>query len=116
MVGLYCARHHGGRTLCPECAALAAYAAYRLDRCPFGAEKPACADCAVHCYRAVERERMREVMRDAGPRMLLRHPVLAVFHLLDGRRTLRSRRGVGPDPATHAPAGRRFDEVRPPAR
>jgi hypothetical protein len=32
------------------------------------------------------RERVRAVMRYAGPRMLLRHPILAVLHLLDGMR------------------------------
>jgi hypothetical protein len=32
------------------------------------------------------RERIREVMRYAGPRMILRHPILAIWHLLDGRR------------------------------
>jgi hypothetical protein len=33
------------------------------------------------------RERVRTVMRYAGPRMLKRHPYLAVMHILDGRRT-----------------------------
>ena len=33
------------------------------------------------------RERVKEVMRYAGPRMIVRHPVLAVFHLIDGRRS-----------------------------
>jgi hypothetical protein len=31
------------------------------------------------------RERIRSVMRYSGPRMLLRHPVLSVWHLLDKR-------------------------------
>jgi hypothetical protein len=30
------------------------------------------------------RERVREVMRYAGPRMLLHHPWLAICHLVDG--------------------------------
>jgi hypothetical protein len=29
---------------------------------------------------------MREVMRFAGPRMLARHPFLAIMHLIDDRR------------------------------
>ena len=33
------------------------------------------------------RERVREVMRYSGPRMLWRHPVLAAAHLMDGRKT-----------------------------
>ena len=32
------------------------------------------------------RDRIRAVMRYADPRMLFRHPILAVLHLLDGLR------------------------------
>ena len=31
---------------------------------------------------------MKQVMRYAGPRMLWRHPILAIRHLLDGQRPL----------------------------
>jgi hypothetical protein len=31
------------------------------------------------------REQVRAIMRYAGPRMLLRHPVLALMHVWDGR-------------------------------
>jgi hypothetical protein len=86
MVLMYCRRHHGGAPPCPDCSALLGYANRRLERCLFGDAKPTCANCVVHCYRADMRERMREVMRWAGPRMLLRHPVLGILHLLDGRR------------------------------
>ena len=86
MMAMYCRRHHGGRSLCAECAALSGYARRRLERCVFGDEKPTCANCVVHCYKADMRERVRVMMRWAGPRMLLRHPVLGILHLLDGRR------------------------------
>ena len=89
MIAIRCAALHGGRRsrLCAECAELDAYARLRLDRCPFGPEKPTCANCQVHCYRPEMRERVREVMRFAGPRMLARHPWLALMHLLvDERR------------------------------
>jgi hypothetical protein len=87
MLELYCRHHHGASGgLCQDCAGLEGYAGRRLDRCPYGAAKPTCVNCPVHCYRTVERERMREVMRFAGPRMIWRHPVLALLHLLDGRR------------------------------
>lgn len=95
MVELYCAHHHGGDGLCAGCTALASYADYRLDRCPFGPDKPPCAECTVHCYRASEREAMCEVMRFSGPRMLLRHPLLAVLHVLDAHRKGASRQGSG---------------------
>ncbi len=87
MVRLYCRRHHGTRgDLCTECSELLEYASCRLDRCPFGPQKTTCANCPIHCYKPQMRERVKEVMRFAGPRMLLRHPLLAIRHLLDGRR------------------------------
>jgi hypothetical protein len=91
MVGIYCRDRH--RTvgaargeLCAECRGLMDYATRRLDRCIFGDDKPTCANCKVHCYTATMREQVRVVMRYAGPRMLWRHPVLALAHVLDGRR------------------------------
>ena len=88
MVRMFCRAHHraSGTALCAECAALFDYASRRLDRCVFGNAKPTCANRVVHCYSADMRERVRSVMRWAGPPMLMRHPVLALFHKLDGRR------------------------------
>jgi hypothetical protein len=86
MIRMYCRDHHAGDPLCDDCAALAGYAERRLTRCVFGVAKPTCANCTVHCYRADMRERVRTVMRYAGPRMLLRHPVLGIAHMIDGRR------------------------------
>ena len=88
MIGMYCRAHHAPADfLCPECAELLDYAVARTDRCRFGTDKPTCANCPVHCYKPAMRERVRTVMRYAGPRMLLRHPVLALLHLWDGRRS-----------------------------
>jgi len=70
MVGIYCAAHHDRR----------------LRKCPYGNEKPTCANCPVHCYKPARKEQAREIMRYAGPRMLLRHPLLAIAHQLDGFR------------------------------
>jgi len=85
MVRLYCRRHHG-RALCADCRQLTDYAQERLKRCPFQDGKTTCARCPVHCYRPEMRERVRTVMRYAGPRMIYHHPYLALRHLLDGRR------------------------------
>ncbi len=88
MVRMYC-RGHGHdclEALCADCGELMAYATRRLERCVFGDAKPTCANCVVHCYSAEMREKVRVVMRWAGPRMLLRHPILGITHLLDGRR------------------------------
>ena len=92
MVRVYCRGHgHTGRPLCPECRELMDYALGRLDRCPFGEEKATCAKCPVHCYKPAMRARVREVMRYAGPRMLLHHPVLALLHQWDAWRSRRRR-------------------------
>jgi hypothetical protein len=39
------------------------------------------------------RERVKEVMRYSGPRMTYRHPLLAFFHLIDGRKKAPARKG-----------------------
>jgi hypothetical protein len=97
LIALYCRDHHSdeergpaapaGGGLCPECAGLLAYARLRLETCRYGADKPTCANCTTHCYQPAMRERVRVVMRYSGPRMLRRHPLLAVAHLIDGHKT-----------------------------
>ncbi len=82
MIRLYCRKHEGNKELCAECAKLLEYAEKRLDRCKFGEQKPTCKRCPIHCYQPRMRERMRQVMRWAGPRMLLYHPITAIRHML----------------------------------
>jgi hypothetical protein len=87
MIGVYCRDQHGTQQgICDECQTLTAYACGRLDRCPFQEGKTTCAKCPIHCYRPVMRERMRAVMRYAGPRMMWRHPIMTALHLWDGLR------------------------------
>lgn len=83
MIDIYCREKHGKKdALCPSCQSLLDYAHTRLERCPFGENKTACADCKVHCYVPNKRHEIVDVMRFSGPRMMLRHPVLAVLHSL----------------------------------
>lgn len=91
MLRIHCRGVHGGEVrvadgLCRECAPLWGYVKERAGRCPFLEDKPTCLACTVHCYRGDLRERIRAVMRYAGPRMWWRHPVLTLFHFLEGRR------------------------------
>jgi hypothetical protein len=83
MVRIFCHDVHGSRSgqLCEPCQRLQVYADERLARCPFGPEKTTCRECRIHCYRPAERSAMKDVMRFAGPRMLGRHPWLAIRHL-----------------------------------
>lgn len=87
MLRVYCHDHHESKDeLCAECSELADYAHDRLDKCPFQEEKTTCANCPIHCYKPDRREQVRTVMRYSGPRMLYRHPILTMYHFLDGRR------------------------------
>jgi len=85
MIGLYCRKKHRSSDLCGECRELLDYALERIETCPFQGRKTTCARCPVHCYPSVMRERIRIVMRYAGPQMLFRHPALAIMHLIECR-------------------------------
>ena len=90
MIALYCRKKHRHKNgLCTECAQLRAYAEQRSDRCPFMETKTFCSNCKMHCYKPEMREQIRQVMRFAGPRMLMYHPVAAVRHLLESRKEKR---------------------------
>lgn len=81
MIVIYCRERHGSSgQLCGECEKLYRYAEQRLEHCPFGEQKPTCGSCTVHCYKSDMRQQIREVMRMAGPRMLLLHPIDALRH------------------------------------
>jgi hypothetical protein len=82
MIEIYCRRNHGAEPLCSECRNLYDYAVARLDKCPFGENKPACKNCTVHCYSPEKREKIKDVMRFSGRRMLRKHPYLTLLHLI----------------------------------
>jgi hypothetical protein len=84
MVRVYCSDHHRGPDgLCPECDKLLDYAKRRLGGCLFQEAKPVCNKCSVHCFSPKMRARVQAVMRYSGPRMLFRHPILSLRHLVD---------------------------------
>ena len=87
MIRLYCKKKHGTKKeLCADCQALCNYAMLRSDKCPFMETKTFCSNCKVHCYKADMREKVREVMRFSGPRMIFHHPVMAVLHVIESKR------------------------------
>lgn len=90
MIALYCKKkHHTKDGLCSECAALDAYARERSDKCPFMETKTFCSNCRVHCYKKDMREQIRQVMRFSGPRMIFRHPVAAISHVVETKKEKR---------------------------
>ena len=87
MIALYCRKkHHTKDGLCPECAELEAYARMRSDKCPFMETKTFCSNCKVHCYKPEMREKIREVMRFSGPRMVFSHSVMAISHVIESKK------------------------------
>ena len=87
MIKIYCNKnHHTKDTLCEECNQLNVYAKLRSDKCPFMETKTFCSNCKVHCYKPEMREKIREVMRFSGPRMMLYNPVMAIRHVIEMKR------------------------------
>lgn len=104
MIAIYCAGNHAhdehdcihdecgvrperteraecGELLCTACKELDEYAALRTRRCRRMENKISCELCQNHCYAPEMQERIREVMRYAGPRMIWHHPIAAIRHL-----------------------------------
>ena len=89
MIRIYCRAHHQTSGWCEQCAELSEYAERRLLNCPFQEQKPTCGKCTVHCYKPQMQKKIIEVMRFSGPRMMFHHPVLAIAHLADEKRSLK---------------------------
>ena len=83
MIGLYCRHKLKCNEIPLEYKELEAYAHKRLDGCKFGDKKPACKRCPIHCYRPDMRQKIRDVMRWAGPRMMIYDPIAAIKHLFN---------------------------------
>lgn len=84
MIGLYCNHSHGSgkRTLCPDCQMVLEYSLTRIDSCPHKDTKTFCSVCKTKCYTREYREKIREVMRFSGPRIVLIHPVMLISHMV----------------------------------
>jgi hypothetical protein len=84
MIHIYCRDSHSSAgSLCDECSELYEYAFRRLLNCPYQEDKPVCSECPIHCYNQEMRLRIKTVMKYAGPKMIFRHPYLAIMHLLN---------------------------------
>jgi len=84
MIRIFCCAHHRTQSelLCPACTDLWDYATERLNKCPYGENKGACSKCKIHCYKPDMRKQITDVMRFSGPKMVTKHPLLAIDHLL----------------------------------
>lgn len=87
MIHIYCQKvHKSENALCSQCSELMEYAFARSDRCPFMESKTFCSNCKVHCYKPEMRERIRQVMRFSGSRMMLYYPITAVRHIIESKK------------------------------
>ncbi len=83
MIELYCKKRLGMAEISEEYKTLQMYAHKRLDVCKFGNDKPNCKRCPIHCYKPEMREKIRAIMRWAGPRMIIYNPIAAIRHLFN---------------------------------
>jgi hypothetical protein len=68
-------------SLCAECRKLLAHAFVKRTHCPLD-PKPMCKKCPDHCYAPRYAQRMREVMKFSGRRLVLSGRLDYLFHLL----------------------------------
>ena len=83
MIELYCKHRLGLKEVNEEYKQLGEYACKRLDYCRFGEKKSVCKKCPIHCYSPMMRQKIRDVMRWVGPRMLLFDPISAIRHIFN---------------------------------
>lgn len=83
MIEIYCKKKHKCKdNLCNECKELLEYAHLRLSHCRFGDDKTTCGKCKIHCYKKDMCEKVKEVMRFSGPRLILYKPIELIKHTL----------------------------------
>ncbi|HEY5672702.1 MAG TPA: nitrous oxide-stimulated promoter family protein [Malonomonas sp.] len=66
---------------CDDCQDFLLYAIDRRLKCPLE-EKPICKHCTLHCYRPGHREKVREIMRFSGKRLIRRGRLDLLWHYL----------------------------------
>lgn len=87
MIKMYCDNNHDKiGSICSECNELTEFANERINRCVFQNDKPVCSECKIYCYRQDMRDKIKTVMRYAGPRMIFHHPIIGIRHLIDKRK------------------------------
>lgn len=82
MIQMYCKSKHQTISLCDDCKELLNYANKKLDYCKWKENKPTCKKCPTHCYKPDMKKKIKKVMRYSGPRLLLKHPILLIKHVL----------------------------------
>jgi len=85
MAMLYCKRvHKTPKPMCDRCREVYEYSVLRISSCPRKSYRGVCKGCTIHCFKDEYREEIKKIMRYSGPRLLFKHPLLAIAHVLDG--------------------------------
>jgi hypothetical protein len=83
MILYYCKKKHFSKNdLCCDCEKLIEYSWLKLDKCPYGENKPACSKCEIHCYSAPMRKKIKDIMRYSGPRTIYIYPAVSIKHFI----------------------------------
>ncbi len=82
MVKLYCRKNHKKRELCDECKEVLNCSLKRIDNCQFMETKTFCSNCKAPCYSPKMKEKVKQIMKFSGPRILFHHPLLVISHML----------------------------------
>jgi hypothetical protein len=84
MINMYCRDNHNQENApCAKCQEIYIYSCEKIRNCKLGSKKTTCAKCSIHCFKPGSRDAIRRIMRYSGPKMIFKHPVLAVCHLFD---------------------------------
>ena len=80
--GKYCNENHGtsDEKLCPKCTALLTTVMLKIQRCPYGINKPVCDNCETPCFGEEATNNFREIMKSSRKKMLLSHPLMTIKH------------------------------------
>ncbi len=96
MAEMYCHDHKHikpeNKPLCSECEKIVEYAIARTCSCPYQ-HKITCDTCTISCYKTGERKAIKSIMAYSGPRMMFRHPLMAIRHLAKQLSNKRNRHG-----------------------
>ncbi|MFT4452031.1 nitrous oxide-stimulated promoter family protein [Parvimonas sp. G1425] len=84
MVKLYCKKNHKNDKLCDECRDVLNYSLNRIDNCKYMDTKTFCSNCKKPCYSPKMKEKIKQIMKFSGPRMLFHHPLLVIYHIISG--------------------------------
>ncbi len=86
MINIYNKKKFKQKQLTKEMQELLDYAYVRIENCPHrkknvNGEKPFCSCCTIQCYKADMKQKMVEVMKFSGPRLIFLHPIVSIDHL-----------------------------------